>query len=304
MQSPYVIGHYLFWHLKAETVEPAFCERYALLIEQYLNLCEFSAQELRKQNNVILKLQRVAERVATRKESGKYKKKDNKKLFLQELKDLNENFLARMHGGKFQVPLFPTMEVTDLVVEKCNFMSSKMAPLWLCFNNADKTATTGTPAARPLIMFKSGDDLRQDILALQVLDLMDKLWLKAGLDFKMSTYKVIATGVNSQNKGVGMLEIVTESETTSGIQIEFGGGAGGAWTDSVISDYLKRNNTTAEQMAKAVDNFTRSSAGYCVATSILGIGDRHNGNIMVKKSGCLFHIDFGHFLGNFKSKFG
>ena len=53
-----------------------------------------------------------------------------------------------------------------------------------------------------------------------------------------------------------------------------------------------------------LDHFVRSLAGYSVATRVLGVGDRHNDNIMVASDGRYFHVDFGHFLGHFKSKFG
>ncbi|XP_026581095.1 phosphatidylinositol 4,5-bisphosphate 3-kinase catalytic subunit alpha isoform-like, partial [Pseudonaja textilis] len=78
---------------------------------------------------------------------------------------------------------------------------------------------------------------------------------------------------------------------------------GGGWRPTWDA-YLAYLLPTCPRYDAAIDLFTRSCAGYCVATFILGIGDRHNSNIMVKDDGQLFHIDFGHFLDHKKKKFG
>jgi len=166
---------------------------------------------------------------------------------------------------------------------------SAQKPLWIKFK------VDGSPDEVYDVMFKNGDDLRQDMLTLQLIRIMDQLWKENGMDLQMIPYECLATG-----DMVGLLEMVGESSTIWKIQ----GKLKDVWKEDVMHKWLLSKNTTPQEYERACTNFRLSCAGYSVATYVLGIADRHNDNIMMKENGQLFHIDFGHFLGNWKEKFG
>eukprot|EP01091_Cochliopodium_minus_P004356 TRINITY_DN14241_c0_g1_i1.p1 TRINITY_DN14241_c0_g1~~TRINITY_DN14241_c0_g1_i1.p1 ORF type:complete len:219 (-),score=51.81 TRINITY_DN14241_c0_g1_i1:222-878(-) len=172
-------------------------------------------------------------------------------------------------------------------------MDSAKAPLKLDFTNSDPYCSNPTS-----ILFKFGDDLRQDVLTLQILNLFDKLWKQDNLDLILTTYQVIATDFES-----GLIEIVKNSTTEADVQ-KNAGGVTAAFSSTVIEKHLKNKNPTDEMFHSSLKNFVLSCAAYCVCTYVIGIGDRHNDNIMISDYGALFHIDFGHFLGNTKKFLG
>ena len=73
-----------------------------------------------------------------------------------------------------QLCLDPRLRVSTLNVPKCKVMNSKKKPLWLAFDNVDSLGD------RVMVMFKSGDDLRQDQMTLQIIRFVDALWIKEG----------------------------------------------------------------------------------------------------------------------------
>ncbi len=157
-------------------------------------------------------------------------------------------------------------------------------PLKLVFKNIDSTANSF------YTIYKIGDDLRQDMFVLQLINVMNQLWIMDGLDLSVLTFTCLQTGERR-----GFIEMITNAETLKEIQK---GEVMKAFKQGCINDWLRSHNPNPNNFKKAVRNFTKSCAAYSVATYLLGICDRHNDNIMVKYTGHMFHIDFGKYLGD------
>jgi len=98
------------------------------------------------------------------------------------------------------------------------------------------------------VIFKMGDDLRQDMLTLQMFRIMDKLWKKNNLDLMLNPYGVISTGGQ-----IGMIEVVTRSNTVSKIQKQMAGSMG-AFKDEVLFKWLQEKNPEENDIKTAVEN--------------------------------------------------
>ncbi|KRZ26666.1 Phosphatidylinositol 4-phosphate 3-kinase C2 domain-containing subunit beta, partial [Trichinella pseudospiralis] len=193
---------------------------------------------------------------------------------------LLDSWLLQTH---VRVPLNPSVLAVGVFTENSKVYRSLTCPVKVSFRTVSSNFD---------IMYKSGDDLRQDSLVLQMIRLMDYLWLKENLDLRMVVYRILPL----QDKK-GVIELVKNAKTLREIQVEEGGMTG-VLRDDLIQKWLQKQNPSELEYQIALKNFRLSCAGWSVGTYVLGIGDRHNDNVMITSKGHLFHIDFGKYLGD------
>jgi phosphatidylinositol 3-kinase len=177
------------------------------------------------------------------------------------------------------LPLDPSVMITGVYPEETMVFKSSLFPIVISF----KTAS----GRKYPILFKTGDDLRQDQLVIQIITLMDQLLQKENLDLKLSPYKILATSATA-----GAVQFV-RSVSLQAITSKYKG--------NPALTYMKINNPDDEAplgvRKETLETFVKSCAGYCVITYLLGVGDRHLDNLLLAPDGHFFHADFGFILG-------
>lgn len=179
------------------------------------------------------------------------------------------------------LPLDPDILITGVVPEETIVFKSSLSPIKMAFKT--------TKGKKYPIIFKTGDDLRQDQLVIQIIKLMDRLLQKENLDLKLTPYGVLATSTSA-----GLSEFIPSASFQA---------ISNKHKANPVLAYLKHNNPAKGDDApmglqkETMDTFVKSCAGYSVITYILGVGDRHLDNLLLTPNGHFFHADFGFILG-------
>lgn len=277
------LANLMYWQLKLLSRDKLMQERGELLVSCLQWVCGAAFwKSMDNQEKLLTKLSGVSADIKKGRDSQRMP------ILLEKLEKVQDYLIEK----KPAMPWAPSLEICDLDIRLCTYFPSNTLPLKIAFRSCEQSCNRVVKFYTYDTIFKVGDDLRQDMLAIQMIRIMEKLWLREGLDLRMVTFDCLAT-----NDRQGMVEVVKNAETLRKIQ-QNSGFLAGSFNPKAIDTYIRLYNTSELEYHTALEKFLHSCAGYTIATYILGICDRHNDNIMVTNSGHLFHIDFGKFLGD------
>jgi len=138
------------------------------------------------------------------------------------------------------------------------------------------------------VIFKHGDDLRQEQLATQLLLEFKKVWAAANLPLWVRPFEILVTSASS-----GIIETIPNAPSLHHIKKN-------TPNFTCLLDFMidRFGEVNSESFKTAQKSFIESLAAYSLICYLLQIKDRHNGNILLDTDGHVIHIDFGFMLSN------
>jgi phosphatidylinositol 4-kinase len=156
------------------------------------------------------------------------------------------------------------------------------------------------------VIVKTGDDLRQEAFACQLITICAKIFAEHGVDVWVKNMRILVTGEAS-----GLIETITNAVSLHSIKrghtlASIAAGTNPKKRIATLQDHYARSFGADDSRAysKAMDCFVRSLAAYSIISYVLQLKDRHNGNILIDSDGHVIHIDFGFMLSNSPGNMG
>ncbi|OII77950.1 phosphatidylinositol 3- and 4-kinase family protein [Cryptosporidium andersoni] len=135
------------------------------------------------------------------------------------------------------------------------------------------------------ILLKSSDDLRQELLASQLLQQFDGIFRSNNLPLWLYPYEVLVVGAHG-----GFIEYIPDTFSIDGLKRRL-------QTDNLQNCFEKLFPDNNER-SKARIAFVESHAAYSLVSYFLQVKDRHNGNFLLDRFGHIIQIDYGFMLSN------
>ncbi|KAL6931226.1 hypothetical protein ACO0R3_002686 [Hanseniaspora guilliermondii] len=274
-------AHQIIWNMKAnkykddsmKEVDPILGPKLYTIIEKLE--ATFSAEALEFYKNEFKFFSEVTQISGTLKPYVKKSKPEKKQVIDAEMAKI------KVLPGVY-LPSNPDGVVVDIDRKSGKPLQSHAKAPFMATFKIEKTDEDGKTFSQPLsAIFKVGDDCRQDVLALQLINCCKNIWSEIGLDVYVFPNRVTAT-----DGGCGVIDVLPNSISRDMLGREAVNGLYEWFVSKFGSEYTP-------SFEKARMNFIKSLAGYSVISYILQFKDRHNGNIMYDDSGHVLHIDFG-----------
>ncbi|XP_044737801.1 phosphatidylinositol 4-kinase beta isoform X2 [Chrysoperla carnea] len=134
------------------------------------------------------------------------------------------------------------------------------------------------------VIVKCGDDLRQELMASQLLTMFGKIWEIERVPLWVYPYRILCLSNDS-----GLIEPIVNTVSLHQIKKH---------CKLSLLEYFQKEfgAQNSEGFLTAQRNFVQSCAAYCLICYLVQVKDRHNGNILLNNTGHLIHIDFGFIL--------